>query len=303
MTRFADNGGIRIAFEDLGGAGGEPLLLVMGLGVSRFWWPDGLVRELVRRGFHVVAYDQRDAGESTHLPDHPAGSPLSALLRRPAPAYTAEELTDDAVAVLDALGWPRAHVFGHSLGGLVAQRIAIRHPGRVLTVSTSAAVPSDARGLGVLRYLRLTTVARFARLRAPDTPAGRLALAVAVGGILAPGRHVDERDVREFVDRDAAHGVTSLRDAGAQSRQVGAKWHGDRLGRIAAPTLVLHGDRDPLLRTAAARDIAAAVPGARLRILPGLGHFVTSEHWTSYADEIHLLARQGRPTGPAHDVR
>ena len=121
-ARYAVNGQVRIAFEDLGGAGGAPLLLVMGLAVSRFWWPDALVSEFVRRGFHVVAFDQRDAGQSTHFPDAGTGGPLAAVLRRRSPAYSAEDMTDDAVAVLDAIGWDSAHLFGHSMGGQVAQR-------------------------------------------------------------------------------------------------------------------------------------------------------------------------------------
>ncbi len=161
MPRFAYNGGTQIAFEDLGGTGGDPLLLVMGLGTSRFWWPDGLVDELLRRGFHVATYDQRDAGQSTHLPERRVGPPIKALLRRSAPAYSAEDLTDDAV------GWERPHLFGHSMGGLVAQRTAIRHPKRLLSLATSSAVPSDATGLSVLRYLRLAPIARFARLHYP----------------------------------------------------------------------------------------------------------------------------------------
>ncbi|MGP8297917.1 alpha/beta fold hydrolase [Streptomyces inhibens] len=291
MTRFAHNGRIQIAFEDLGGAGGDPLLLVMGLGTSRFWWPDGLVGELVRRRFHVVAYDQRDAGQSTRLPDQRVGSPLSALLRRAAPAYSAEDLTDDAVAVLDALGWERAHLFGYSMGGLVAQRTAIRHPKRVRTLTTSSAVPSDAKGLSVLRYVRLAPLARFARLHHPETPQGNLALAVAVARILAaPGQHLDEHDVRELVHKETANQVAGFRDQKAQSRQIGAAWHGGPLARIAAPTLVLHGERDPLLRVAAARDITAAVPGARLRTLPDVGHFLARDIWATYADELRALA-------------
>ena len=291
MTQYADNGGIRIAFEDLGGAGGDPLLLVMGLGTSRCWWPDGLVSELVRRGFHVVAYDQRDIGQSSHLPDQRVGPPIAALLRRTVPAYTAEDLTDDAVAVLDALGWESAHLFGHSMGGLVAQRIAIRHPKRVRTLASSSAVPSDVKGLSVLRYLHVATVVRFARLRYPETPQGNLDLAVAFARIVAaPGQLIDEHDVREFVDKEAAYRIASFRDSKAQSRQIGAKWHGDQLARIAAPTLVLHGERDPLLRVAAARYIAAAVPGARLRIMPGVGHFLARDVWATYADELRALA-------------
>lgn len=291
MTCCAQNGGVRIAFEDLGGAGGDPLLLVMGLGTSRFWWPDGLVGALVLRGFHVVAYDQRDAGESSHFPDRRVGPPIRALLRREAPAYSAEDLTDDAVAVLDAVGWPRAHIFGHSLGGLVAQRTAIRHPDRVLTVTTSSAVPSDAGPLATLRYLRPATVARLTRIRHPETPQGNLALALAVARLLAaPGQPVDEPDVRPFVDKEATHRVSSFRDAKAQSRQIGAKWSGGPLSGITAPTLVLHGEGDPLLRTAAAHAVAAAVPGSRLRILPGVGHFLVGDVLTTYADELRALA-------------
>ncbi|QHC23487.1 alpha/beta fold hydrolase [Streptomyces sp. GS7] len=293
MTRFAYNGEIQIAFEDLGGAGGDPMLLIMGLGTTRFWWPDGLVAELVGRGFHVVAYDQRDAGESTHLPDQRIGPPVKALLQRKAPAYRVEDFTDDAVAVLDALGWEGAHLFGHSMGGLIAQRIAIRHPQRALSLATSSAVPSDAKGLHVLRHLRLAPLLRFARLHSPETPQGNLELALAVVRILAaPGQHIDEHDVREFVDKEAAHQVASFRDQKAQSRQIGAKWHGGSLAAITAPTLALHGEQDPLLRVSAARDIAAAIPGARLCPVPGVGHFLARGVWATYADELRALADQ-----------
>ncbi|MFI0712340.1 alpha/beta fold hydrolase [Streptomyces inhibens] len=278
-------------------------MLVMGLGTTRFWWPDGLVGELVRRRFHVVAYDQRDAGQSTRLPDQRAGQPLSALLRRAAPAYSAEDLTDDAVAVLDALGWERAHLFGHPMGGLVAQRTAIRHPKRVHTLSTSSAVPSDVKGLSVLRYVRLTPLARFARLHYPETPQGNLALAVAVARILAsPGQHIDENDVREFVQKETANQAASFRDQKAQSRQIGTTWHGGPLARIAAPTLVLHGERDLLLRVAAACDITAAVPGARLHTLPGVGHFLARDVWATYANELRALADRAdeQPPTVAH---
>ncbi|MFI1992917.1 alpha/beta fold hydrolase [Actinoplanes sp. NPDC020271] len=303
-AQYARNGGIRIAVEDLGGAGGSPLLLVMGLGTSRFWWPDGLVAELVCRGFHVAAYDQRDAGQSTHLPAaRRTGPPIAALLRRSTPAYTAEDLTDDAIAVLDHLGWRRAHVFGHSMGGLVAQRIAIRHPGRVLTVTTSAAVPSDARGLGVLRHLHPAPLVRFARLHYPATPEGDLGLAVALARILAaPGQYIGADDVRDFVAKEAAHQVAGFRDDKAQSRQIGAKWSGGRLRRVAAPALILHGARDPLVRPSAARAIAAAVPTARLRILPDAGHFLSRDLWSLYADEVYALAA-GVSTGKAESSR
>ena len=291
MPTYAHNGDVRIAYEDLGGAGGEPLLLVMGLGTSRFWWPSGLIDELVGRDFHVVAYDQRDAGESTHLPDRPVGSPFKALMRRSTPAYAAEDLTDDAVAVMDALGWGRAHVFGHSMGGAVAQRMAIRHPERVRSLTTSAAVPADAKGLRLLRYLQLGTVLGFTKLRYPETPEGELEFAVAVARLLSsPRQELGVWDVRELVERETAHGVRSFRDQKAQSRQIGAKWNGGSLDAISAPTLVLHGEDDPLLRVVSARDIAAGVPGAELFVMPGVGHFLSRETWPVYAERVRALA-------------
>jgi pimeloyl-ACP methyl ester carboxylesterase len=294
-TQYADSGGVRIAYEELGGSGGDPLLLVMGLGTSRFWWPDGLVDELVRRGFHVAAYDQRDAGESDCFPNQRVGSPLKALLRRPAPAYRAEDLADDAAAVLDALGWHRAHLFGHSMGGLIAQRIAIRHPDRILSLTTSSAVPSDVKGVRVLRYVQLGTVRGFSKLRFPDTHEGSIGLAMAVARLLAaPGQAIDDGDVSAFVEREEEHDVASFRDARAQSRQIGAKWSGGGLNQITAPTLVLHGEGDPLLRVRAAHDVAAAIPGSKLRTFPGVGHFLARESWPAYAAAVRELADQPR---------
>ena len=142
QVRYAHNGDVRIAFEELGGAGGEPLLLIMGLAVSRFWWPDALIEELIGRGFHVASYDQRDAGQSTHFPDAGSASPIAAVLRRSSPAYTAEDMTDDAVAVLNALGWDSTHLFGHSMGGQLAQRTAARTWSLASSARRSAARPS-----------------------------------------------------------------------------------------------------------------------------------------------------------------
>jgi pimeloyl-ACP methyl ester carboxylesterase len=289
-VRYADNGEVRIAFEDLGGAGGDPLLLVMGLGVSRFWWPQGLVGEMVRRGFHVVAYDQRDAGESTHLPDTGAHNPVVAVLRRRSAAYTAEDMTDDAAAVLDALGWDSAHLFGHSMGGQLAQRMGLRHPGRVRSITSSASLPSDVGGLRAARYVHLGLVARLSRLRFPEGRDGDIELGLALArAVASPSYPFDEAEVRQLVERDLVSGV---RDVQAQSRQVGAKWHGGQLSQLRVPTLVLHGAEDPLLRPAAGRDTAAAIEGARLVILPGVGHYLPAAVWPRVADEVRALADQ-----------
>jgi pimeloyl-ACP methyl ester carboxylesterase len=290
-TRCARNGTVRIAYEDLGGAGGDPLLLVMGLGVSRFWWPAGFVSTLVERGFHVVAYDQRDAGESTRFPDAAPVHPFRALWRARSAPYTAEDMTDDAVAVLDAVGWDSAHLFGHSMGGLLAQRIALRHPGRVRSLTVSGALPSDASGLALLRHVRLGFVRRMSRLRFPEGREGDVAAGLALArAIASPGYPFDEAAVRVAVEREATSGV---RDVRAQSRQVGAGWRGGRPAELALPTLVLHGEHDQVVRPSAARATAAAVPDARLVLLPGVGHDLPRGVWPRIAGEVRALADRG----------
>ncbi len=287
-ARYARNGEVQIAFEELGGAGGDPLLLVMGLAVSRFWWPDALVSEFVRRGFHVAAYDQRDSGQSSHFPDAGTASPLAAVLRRSSVAYTAEDMTDDAVAVIDALGWESAHLFGHSMGGQVAQRTAARHPRRVRTITSSASLPGDVSSLRSGRYIRLGTVARLARLKFPEGRDGDIELAVAATrAIASPDYPADEAAVRRMAERDEVSGV---RDAAAQSRQAGAKWHGGRMSQIRVPALVLHGGADPLLRPSAARRTAAEISGARLVILPRVGHYLPDAVYPQVAGEVRVLA-------------
>lgn len=287
QVRYAHNGNVRIAFEELGGAGGEPLLMIMGMALSRFWWPPALVDELVRHGFHVAAYDQRDAGQSTHFPAAAPASPLAAVLRRRSPAYTAEDMTDDAVAVLDALGWQSAHLFGHSMGGQLAQRTALRHPTRVRSLTSSASLPSDAGPLAAGRYVRLGTVARLARMHFPEGRQGDTDLAFAViHALAAPGCAVDEDAIREMAGRESG----GIRDTAAQSRQAGAKWHGGKLSRLRVPALVIHGAADPLIRPAAARRTAAAIDGARLVILPGVGHYLPPTSYPQVAGEVRALA-------------
>jgi pimeloyl-ACP methyl ester carboxylesterase len=286
--RFARNGDVRIAFEELGGTGGDPLLLIMGLGVSRFWWPPALIDEFVSRGFHVVAYDQRDAGESTHFPDAGAASPLAAVLRRGSTAYSAEDMTADAIAVLDALGWDAAHLFGHSMGGQLAQRTALGYPGRVASITSSASLPSDVSSLAAGRYIHLGLVARLARMKFPPGREGDIELGLAAArAIASPGYPFDEAEVRRRVERDLVSGV---RDAAAQSRQAGAKWHGGRLADLRVPALVLHGAQDPLIRPSAARRTAAAIPGARLVILAGVGHDIPAPLFPVVAGEVRAVA-------------
>ncbi|MDL5157586.1 alpha/beta fold hydrolase [Actinomycetospora termitidis] len=287
---------VDLAYLDHGGSGGWPLLVVAGLGGGRLAYPAGFLGALTEVGFRVASYDPRDVGASTRFTGARRPAPWRALLGGGEPAYSAEDLTDDAVAVLDALGWDRASVFGMSFGGLVAQRLALRHPDRIASVTSMCAVPSDAGRLSVLRHLHLDFIRRTAALDFPATPEGDLETAVAVARLSgSPAYPVDERAVREAL---AAVPVEGVRDDQAQSRMLRAPWHGPRLRDLRAPTLVLHGDRDPVVRPSAARAIARAVPGAHLEIVPGLGHDLPAPLWGRFADRIRANADR-RGNGPS----
>jgi pimeloyl-ACP methyl ester carboxylesterase len=291
---YASNGAVKIAYDQLAGSAGDPLLLIMGLAVSRFWWPDGLARALADQGFAVARYDQRDAGQSTRMPDTGAANPFVALARRRG-AYSSEDMTDDAVAVLDALGWQRAHVFGASLGGIIAQRLALRHPDRVLSVVSAAGMPSDAVGIKGGRYIRFGTLARLARLKVPPGRDGDIQLSLMLArAVASPAYPFDEAAAREWIEREVDSGP---RDTQAQSRQVGAPWHGKKLRELRKPVLVLHGDKDPILRVSAARDTARAIPGARLVILPGVGHDLPAPLWPDIARDVRQLADEAVAAG------
>ena len=286
-TQYAHKREVAIAYDTLAGSEGEPLLLVMGMAVSRFWWPAGLCQELASRGFKVARYDQRDAGQSTRMPDAGGSNPFVAVVRKRG-AYTSEDMTDDAIAVLDALGWEQAHLFGASLGGIIAQRIALRHPERVLSVVSAAAVPSDVSGLGVGRYVRFGMLAKLARARFPEGREGDIQLSLMLArAVASPAYPFDEHAAREWIEREADSGP---RDTRAQSRQAGAAWRGPKLRELRKPVLVVHGDQDPLLRVSAARATAKAIEGARLLILPGAGHDLPAPLWATIADDIRQLA-------------
>ena len=262
------------------GAEAEPawVLLLSGLGGQRIDWPEPLVEGLLTAGFGVIAPDNRDAGRSTVLP----GPEVSLDALRAAVDAVAGEvvdggpvvapyplaaLADDAVAVLDHLGVGRAHVLGRSMGGMVAQHLAVRAPGRLRSL-TLLATTTGARDVGQ------PTSAAAEALAAP-TPTGRdavIAAGVARARVTASPDRFDEQEVRRRLTAryDRAHDP-----AGTARQLLAILADGDRtplLERITAPTLVLHGDADPLVTVSGGRALGRAIPGARLVEIPGLGH-------------------------------
>ena len=144
--------GLDLCYETFGDPSAPPLLLVMGLGGQMIWWDEDFCEALAARGFHVIRYDNRDAGRSTILSDAPVPSPLALLRRDPrAAVYSLEDMTDDAAGLLDHLGIEAAHVVGVSMGGMIAQTLAIRHPARVLSLASISSTTGD-RGVGRTRW-------------------------------------------------------------------------------------------------------------------------------------------------------
>jgi len=269
--------GITLDVEDYGDHGAPALLLIMGLGMPAAAWPEAFVGQLAAAGLRVIAFDNRDVGHSSRL--HSARLPnlqlaiARALLRLPVRApYTLDDMAQDAAALLDALGIERAHVVGASMGGMIAQVLAARHPQRVLTLTSimsSTGNPRPRVALGKRRALR----AIIERPRNPhDVQQVTDHLMHVFGVIGSPGFPSEPQALRAHLERVARRGYDP---AGTARQLLAILASGDRrplLARITAPTLVIHGRDDPLVPLAAGIETARHVRGARLEVIAGMGH-------------------------------
>lgn len=289
------NGDVEIAYETFGTPGGEPLLLIGGLGVPMLIWREEFCERLVERGFHVARFDNRDSGLSTHF--SAAGRPRRlAMLLQPASAavYGAGDMAGDAEAVMDALGWSAAHAVGTSMGGLIAQVLAARRPDRVRTLTSISSYP-DPR-VGRPRPATLLKVLRAAdprKVKNRDGMAEYLVVLAQVTG--SPAYPADEETLRDLGRRCYDRGGYDTAAVQRQTAAVAAS--GDRraeLARIDVPTLVLHGEEDRMVRPVAGRATANAIPGARLVTYPGMGHDLPAGLWPTITDEIAKLAETAR---------
>jgi pimeloyl-ACP methyl ester carboxylesterase len=267
--------GIRLAYEVAGDPKGVPVLLIMGTGMQLIAWPDDLVDGLVDLGFYVIRFDNRDCGLSTKF-DH-AGTPnlfltyIKYLLRWPIKsAYTLADMAEDSLGVLRALGVPRAHVVGTSMGGMIGQIMAAKYPQKVLSL-TSIMSTSGRRGLpGPSRAVRAQM------MRSPKDPNNIESVIDYVVESLqvvgSPAYPTPEKVLRERVTRAIKRNVN---EGGVARQTVAAVAAGDRsaqLRTIGTPTLVIHGAADPMVPLACGKDTARLIPGARLEIIEGMGH-------------------------------
>lgn len=278
--------GIEIAYETFGAPGDRPLLLVMGLGAQLLAWHPELCAALAAEGFFVVRYDNRDAGLSTHLHDAPVPN-LDAARRGDlsSAAYRLEDMAEDAVGLLEALSLQGAHVVGASLGGMIAQTMAITHPECVRSLTSIMSTP----WIGIAS----PTPAAQAALSAPpaSSRAEMVEWAVAIQRIIgSPGYPMDEAWVRQLAAQSYDR---SFDPAGIARQQLAIYASGDRtaaLARVRAPALVIHGDADPLIPLLAGQATAAALPDAELLVLPGVGHNLPRGIWPTLVAAISRLA-------------
>jgi pimeloyl-ACP methyl ester carboxylesterase len=282
--RVAANG-IEIAYEEFGARGRPPLVLVMGIGAQMIVWPEDFCRALAV-GRHVIRFDNRDAGESTWLED--AAVDLQAVFAGDLSSvpYTLDDMADDAIGLLDALGIGPAHVVGASMGGMIAQTVALRHPDRVLSLTSIMSTTGEE---GVAQ----ATPEAVAVLTAAPAKTREEAMERAVEArrvIGSPGFPRDEQDIRDRAGRAWDRGVNP---AGFARQLAAIRASGDRtaaLRRLDVPCLVVHGEDDPLIPVSGGRATAAAVPGASLWTVPGLGHDLPRPLWPELVRRIGALA-------------
>lgn len=278
-----ETNGITLQYERSGS--GEPLLLIMGLGAQLTTWPIEFVGALESRGFDVVRYDNRDAGRSSEIPGKPPSmirAFIRRVFRRPVGAsYSLVDMADDAAGLLDALDLSSAHVVGVSMGGMIAQSLAIHHPDRVRSLTSIMSNPGDGSG-GFTPGLAIAMARQ-------DAPTRHNAVDLAVeGSRRISGPHFDEAKSRELaqvaVERSFRPEGTARQTAAimASPNRVPA------LRQLRIPTLVIHGMVDPLVRPSGGLKTAEAVPHSRLLMFNDMGHDLPSSRLDEIVEAIAL---------------
>jgi pimeloyl-ACP methyl ester carboxylesterase len=283
-TRDGRDAPIELAY-DVFGERGLPLVAIMGIGAQRIFWDEPMCQSLVRAGFQVVRFDARDVGESTHL-DAGVPKPFPLLARRMAnlpiaAPYTLSDMARDVIGLLDALGWSSAHVVGASLGGMVAQHLAIEHAARITSFTSIMSTPGARRFLPEPRALR----ALFSP--APRTAEESGATLVKMFRVLgSPQWPLDEARMRQI-------GITAF-ERGSNPRGFLRQFaavlaSGDRrpeLARTPVPGLAIHGSRDPMFPIAAGRAVAFGIPNGTWLPIQGMGHDLPAPMWPTIVRAI-----------------
>ncbi len=289
--KLASANGVTICYQTFGEKSDPPMLLVMGLGAQMVQWDDGFCERLAARGYWMIRFDNRDIGKSSKidLPPYDLAQSFAAVSAgRPVAApYLLKDMAADAIGLMDFLHIESAHVVGASMGGMIAQEVAIRWPERVLSLTSIMSTtgeyglpPPDPRVLAVFQAPPPRTTEEYIE-------ANLTALKLLRG----PGYPEEEARDRQRVERAASRGLSP--EGGIRQMQA-VLASGSRkasLAGVKAPTLVIHGADDPLVRLAAGEDTARSIPGARLVVIERMGHALPMSAWPQIIDEIASIAR------------
>lgn len=287
---------VELAYDRFGNDNDEAIILIAGLGTQMIRWTDSFCRILAARGFHVIRFDNRDVGYSTHFSHCPTldfNALATALMSGQIPEipYTLNDMANDAIGLLDALSIERAHFVGRSMGGMIAQIAASEYPERVLSLtsimSTSGNPALPQTDPDVMAMMTKPAPNPF------DNEAGFLAHSLSFAKRIAGTGYPFEEDAyRTLIMEEAQRAY----DPGSVGRQIAAiAVSGDRrplLGTIKVPTLVIHGVEDPLFVPACGEDTASAIPGAELMLVDGMGHDLPNQLYKVVVDRIEQMARR-----------
>ena len=275
--------GVKLCYETFGDPSDPAMLLVMGLGTQMLGWHHEFCETLAGRGYFVIRYDNRDVGRSTHFRDvKPPGVLELGTRRFKNLAYTLADMADDGLNLLDQLGIERAHLVGASMGGMIAQTMAVRHPDRILSLTSIMSMTGNRRvGNPALRVYPIF-LGRPPRDR--DAYIERISKTFDLIG--SPGFERDDDEMRRLAglsyDRDPTTGGTPRQLAAI----LAAGDRTDDLRRIKAPTLVIHGAEDRMIAPSGGKATAKAIPGAKLMTIEGMGHDLPRGVWERIVEAI-----------------
>jgi pimeloyl-ACP methyl ester carboxylesterase len=296
IIRLAGPSGIDIACERFGDPAAAPVLLVMGLATQMLGWPDEFCAALAARGLHLIRFDNRDVGLSTHLHDAPPPDLMAALSGDASSAsYTLSDMAGDCVGLLDALELSSAHIVGASMGGMIAQTIAIEHRNRVRSLTSIMSTTGDSS-------VGQATQEAVGALLSPPATSRQEAVdrTVSIFRIIgSPGFELDEEELRERAGLSFDRANDPL---GVARQLVAIVASGDRtagLRSVDVPTLVLHGAADPLVAVSGGQATAKAVLGAELVVFDGMGHDLPRALWPEITARIRDLVQRAEAPAQA----
>jgi pimeloyl-ACP methyl ester carboxylesterase len=286
--KLAEANGLSLCYQTFGSPTDPALVLVMGLGAQMIWWEDGLCQRLAGRGYNVVRFDNRDIGKSSRIsaPPPDLARVFAGLEPLKAP-YTLDDMARDTVGLMDALNIDEAHIVGASMGGMIAQLVAIHDPERVRTL-TSIMSTTGERGLPPPKPEVWAAMTAPPPLTVEAYIETNVRVAELLRGYADAG---EEADARARATRAAARG---LNPAGGVRQMAAIMASGSRketLAEVKAPTLVIHGADDPLVPAEAGEATARAIPGAKLMLLERMGHTLPRALWPAIVDAIAAHAR------------